>query len=47
MYGRKPALFTNEHSGTEANAFRGQQIQFCRGMLQLRAVAMAGDLHLD
>jgi hypothetical protein len=47
MYGRKPAVFTNEHSVTKANAFRGQQIQFCRGMLQLHAAAMAGNLHLD
>lgn len=39
--------FTNEHSDTKANAFRAQQIQLCRGMLQLHAAAMAGNLHLD
>jgi len=47
MYGQKLALFTNEHSVTKANTFRAQQIQYCRGMLQLGAAAMAGNLHFD
>jgi len=47
MCGPKPALFTNEHSGTKVNAFRAQQIRFCRGMLQLQTAAMAGSLHLN